>query len=234
MRTEDLIRDPCCQLNLLIWMAKEQPKEGFRVRPLFFELGFTILGIERPMPFPEEILDAIKSSGLAIRKAPEADLLLRRDQDKKALYFEAKAGSFSPESSNSKQARGHLVAVGPAFAEVHAPLSSALLCYVVPEESRKGMQGCLKKLSQKLGATPLQPGRHSVHGLAAESHAVVYHWDAAFSDYTGATGGSAEVIPGGRADTDPSPLILIYTDEDYPDSECRDLLRRVVIEKVHA
>ena len=42
MKTEALLRDPVFQLNLLIWMAKEQPANSYRVRPLFFENGFRL------------------------------------------------------------------------------------------------------------------------------------------------------------------------------------------------
>jgi hypothetical protein len=35
-------------------------------------------------------------------------------------------------------------------------------------------------------------------------------------------------------DTDPSPLFLIYTDEDYPDAANRDLLRRCALNQIHA
>ena len=54
MKTELFLCDPVLQLNLLLWMAKEQPKDGYRVRPLFHERGFKIIYIEQPFPFPED------------------------------------------------------------------------------------------------------------------------------------------------------------------------------------
>ena len=54
MNNELLVRDPVFQLNILLWMAKEQPAEGYRVRPVFFEHGFKIIYIEQPFPLPEE------------------------------------------------------------------------------------------------------------------------------------------------------------------------------------
>jgi hypothetical protein len=123
MKTEALLRDPVFQLNLLIWMAKEQPSSGYRVRPLFFENGFRLVYIEQPFAFPDATARAIQDSTLDIRGAPEPEVILGRDADKKALYFEAKANSFSPSSDNCGQARGHLLACGPAFAESLKPLA---------------------------------------------------------------------------------------------------------------
>src|SRR5438552_13315128 len=98
MKPELLIRDPVFQLNLLLWMTKEQPPTGYVVKALFFENGFNIIYIEQPFPFPPETLDAIENSNKDISKVPEPELLLGRTADRKALCFEAKANSFSAES----------------------------------------------------------------------------------------------------------------------------------------
>jgi hypothetical protein len=45
MNHDSLIRDPLVQLNLLLWMAKEQPHHAFVVRPLYQELGFRLIYI---------------------------------------------------------------------------------------------------------------------------------------------------------------------------------------------
>ncbi len=105
MRTDALLKDPVFQLNLLVWMAKEQPPENYRVRPLFHERQFEIIYIEQPFAFPEETIAAIEASGLDISKRPEPELILGRRHDNRALYFEAKANSFTTESTTSRQAR---------------------------------------------------------------------------------------------------------------------------------
>src|ERR1700676_1052256 len=134
MKPADLIRDPVFQLNLLLWMAKEQPPIGYVVKPLFFENGFAVLYIEQPFAFPEAAVVAIEKCTQNISAKPEPELLLRRMLDKKALYLEAKANSFSSTSDTARQARGHLLAAGEVFAEVLAPLQSCLLCYVLPND----------------------------------------------------------------------------------------------------
>src|SRR5438552_10095868 len=234
MKPELLIRDPVFKLNLLLWMAKEQPPKGYVVKALFFENGFNIIYIEQPFPFPPETLDAIEKSNKEISKEPEPELLLGRMPDRKALYFEAKSNSFSPESGVAKQARGHLLAVGDAFAEVLAPLQNCLLCYVVPAENCGFMQDCLQELAADLSGAALKPGSHSSHGLAVEGADLRYSWDAPFQQHVGIVGDSAIVMSGLVEDTDPIPLLLIYTDEDYPDADKRDLLRRCVVNQVHA
>ena len=234
MNFELLICDPVLQLNVLVWMAKEQPSEGYRVRPLFFEQGFGIIYIEQPFPLPAEVSEAASNSVLDISVNPEPELILGRRSDRRALYFEAKAGSFSPASSNAKQARGHLLATGPAFQEVLAPLKSSLLCYLVPEDNRTGMLACLTTLSQELRAEAFQPGNFSCHGLNVAGGALTYTWDSAFKGYIGASDNNAVVIDELEPDTDPSPLLLVFSDEDCPNPERRDFYRRVVIEQVRA
>jgi hypothetical protein len=234
MNADALIRDPVFQLNLLLWMAKEQPPEGYVVKPLFFANGFEVVYIEQPFPLPPGVVEAVEQSGKDIAVAPEPELLLGRLQDNKALYFEAKADSFSPASSTSKQARGHLLAAGDAFAEVMQPLQFCLLCYVVPEDRRDLMTACLLGLVADLAGASLKCGAYSTHGLSVEDFALRYSWDQPFQQHVGVDGSSAIVLEGLAEDTDPSPLFLVYTDEDYPDNERRDILRRCLINQVHA
>lgn len=234
MNSELLIRDPVFQLNLLLWMTKEQPPQGYVVSPVFFQSGFGFIYIENPFKFPQETLAAIENARQDISKEPEPELLLGRRGDNIALYFEAKADSFSTSSTNAKQARGHLLAVGLAFAEVMTPYQSCLLCYVVPEEKCGLMKECLTDLSTGLSKEGLRPGSHSSHGLAVRGQDLHYSWDDVFKQHVGVNTNSSIVMSGLKEDTDPSPLFIIYTDEDYADENRRDLLRRIMINQVHA
>jgi hypothetical protein len=234
MKTEAVLRDPVFQLNLLIWMAKEQPANGYRVRPFFFENGFRLVYIEQPFAFPDATARAIESSTLAITKAPEPETILGRAADQKALFFEAKANSFSPESSNSGQARGHLLACGPAFAETLNPLKQALLCYVVPQDRCDLMRNCLDLLATELRSATLAPGVHSIHGLGVSGQDLIYSWDEEFKQHSGVTEDSVPVLHELRDDTDPSPLLLVFTDEDCPNTERSGFYRRVLINQVVA
>ena len=236
MKSENLVRDPVFQLNILIWMAKEQPLDGYRVRPLFFENDFRLVYIEQPYAFPDATARAIASSVLApdITKAPEPEMILRRDADQKALYFEAKADSFSPESSNSRQARGHLLACGPAFAESLKPLRQCLLCYVVPQDGCEPMRTTLDSLTSELRSASLHTGEHSVHGLAVTGADLIYSWDEKFQQHSGVTGGSTAVLHELTDDTDPSPLLLVFTDEDCPNVERAGFYRKALINQVVA
>jgi hypothetical protein len=227
MSTDALLRDPGFQLNLLLWMTREQPANAYLVRPLFQELGFDLLYIENPFPLPEETARSAKATGLDISESPEPDVLLRRNSDQKALYIEAKAHSFSSASSDSRQARGHLLAAGPAFTEVMKPLENCLLCYVVPHEDGPQMGVCLANLADELRRSELKPGLHSIHGLKLNGADVQYVWDSSFIAHTGIVGDSAVVLRDVTDDTDPSPLFLGFCDQDYPDPQRQDLNRRV-------
>jgi hypothetical protein len=234
MKTEALLRDSVFQLNLLIWMGKEQPATGYRVRPFFFESGFRLVYIEQPFAFPDATARAIDTANLTISRAPEPEMIIGRDGDKKALYFEAKPDSFGLESTNCKQARGHLLATGPAFAETLKPLTKALLCYVVPKDRCGLMAECLAALTTELQSAGLAPGESSVHGLAVNGQDLVYSWDAKFKQHSGTGDDSVAVIHELQEDTDPSPLLLIFTDEDCPDGTRSGSYRKVLVNQVVA
>jgi len=238
MRADQFIADPIFQVNLLIWMAIDQPSEAFRVRPLFHEHGFELLYIEQPFPFPTEIRrrieEAMVKAKLTIKLVPEPDILLQHRGQGKALYFEAKRSAFTAQSSNSEQARGHLLATGPAFGEVFDGLDSCLLVYVVPSLGELTMRQCLDELTRDLTMLGLTVGRSSVDALGVAGTSVVYQLDSITAQHIGTSGGSMPVIEGLAEETDPSPLLLVYSDEDYPDEAGRGLYRRALQNQVIA
>lgn len=234
MNAEVLLRDPGFQLNLLLWMTREQPHNAYLVRPLFRELGFDLLYIENPFPLPEETARAANATGLDISMKPEPDVLLGRNADMKALYIEIKAAAFSAASSSARQARGHALAAGPAFAEVMKPFQQCLLCYVTPAADGAQMDECLAKLRDELDHAGLELGPQSIHGLALTGSNVVYSWDAGFRVFSGTPGDSEIILRNITDDTDPSPLFLVFSDQDYPDPEKQDLCRRALQNQVHA
>lgn len=232
MKPDDWIRDPVFQLNLLVWMAKEQPKEAYCVRPVFHETGFEWMAIEQPFRFPVETAKRIEQINegdeIRIHSHPEPELVLKRNRDQSALYFEAKKNSFDIASSNSSQARGHLVATGPPFAEVYAPLERALLIYVVPDEATDAMRACITKLSDQLRTANMLPGDSSVDGLSASGTAIHYHFDFPSRDALEIKVPRIAIMENLAEATDPSPLLLIYSDEDCPDDDRRGYYRRVI------
>ncbi len=234
MKAEALLSDPGFQLNLLLWMTRAQPPEAYLVRPIFREQGFSLLYIENPLPLPEETAQKAASSGMAVSVNPEPDVLLRRERDNTALCIEAKGRAFSSNSSTARQARGHLLACGPAFAETLKPLTSSLLCYLVPNAETDYMGQCLSELSRELSNAGFKPGDHCVHGLHMDGSAVVYSWDSEFRVYAGYDSDSAIVMRNLQDGTDPSPLFLVFSDEDYPDPERQELNRKAFQNQVYA
>lgn len=234
MKPDKLIRDPVFQLNLLLWMTKDQPADAYVVRPLFFEHGFRLIYIEQPFPFPKSAINAINGVELPISTKPEPEILLGRTIDMRALYIEAKAESFSPTSTTAKQARGHLLATGEVFREVFEPLNSCLLCYVIPEGRRELMSQCLAELTAEMSSRNLSVGTSSVHGLDLQGTDLHYAWDGEFQNFVGMTGLSRIVMTNVTDETDPSPLLLVYSVEDYPDTQRQDFLRRALVEQTHA
>lgn len=234
MIVDELLIDPVFQLNLLLWMAKEQPSDNYRVRPLLYQAGFRLIYIEQPFAFPVETATAIQNSQLNISLEPEPEMIVGRERDQKALYFEAKANSFSPQSDNSRQARGHLLACGTAFGEVLAPLESCLLCYVTPADKCELMSECLGTLAEQLKQADLKPGEFSAHGLSIREGEIVYSWDDAFRTYVSFPDNSISIMSGVTGDVNPTPLLLLYSDEDHHDPAMQDYYRHALIEQVRA
>lgn len=238
MSPKEAIHDPVFQLNLLVWMTKDQPQTGYRVRPLFHESGFELHYIEQPFPFPEltrkQIESAAQTSSLLINLKPEPELTIQRASDNRAIYFEAKAQGFSVESSNSKQARGHLLACGPAFAEVYKPLMGALLNYVVPVDDAGSTRNCLKTLLSELRSANLAPGDFSVDGLSINGRSLDYHLDQPVQRLLNFSQGHVSVMTDIDEKTDPSPLLLVFSEEDCPNAERAGHYRRVLLNQVLA
>lgn len=236
MKVDDWIRDAVFQKNLLLWMAKEQPPEHFSVRPLFANRGYSIFYIEQPFPFPAETRNAIdaviEKKKLEISRDPKPELTLRHTEERNALYFEAKANSFGPDRDEAKQARGHLVATGPAFAEVYKPLERATLTYVLPELARDRMSDCLETLSKELRKAGLQVGPYSVAGLSVTNGDLSYHLDDAGRRILGLPDHAVVVMMGMTDDTDPSPLLLVFSVQDCPDAIRAGHYRRVLQNQV--
>jgi len=195
MKLDELIRDPIFQLNLLLWMARDQPVDAARVTPLFYRWGYRFLMVEAPLPLPPLLVSVVLKSGLEISLEPEPEMVLGNPSNHRALYLEAKRESFSSQSSTAKQARGHLLAAGAAFRDIVTPYEVARLCYVLPEERRTLMEACLAELKSGLAAHALGPADTSIHGLVAElGNGVTYVWDDDFAAYVGAAAERRSVV----------------------------------------
>ena len=234
MNIDTLLKDPIYQLNILLWMVKEQPERGYWVRPVFYQQGFSLLYVEHPSPLPDAVVQQIEASKTEAKYAPEFDLLIGRDVDKKALYFEAKADSFGVNSDNCKQARGHLLASGPSFMEMYK-YTSCLLCYCVPSDKTGLMGKCLEALADELNKKHLKTGGFSIHAIKHIDDRLDYCWDSAYKGYIPVSENAVTIMENIDAGgIKPMPLLLVYSDEDCYNDEMRDFYRKVLIEQVRA
>lgn len=235
MKLDELIRDPIFQLNLLLWMARDQPADAARVTPLFYRWGYRFLMVEAPLPLPPPLVAAAQQSGLDIALEPEPEMILGNPANVRALYLEAKRESFSAQSSTSRQARGHLLAAGPAFRTVLTPYQVARLCYVLPEGRRALMEACLSDLKAELAAHALPPADTSVHGLEAAPGGISYVWDDDFAGYVNAGADRHSLVLHAEGDdTDPSPLLLVYSDQDYAGGAGPNYAREAMLKQAWA
>ncbi len=234
MKLDALIRDPIFQLNLLLWMARDQPESEPRVTPLFHRWGYRFLMVEAPLPLPPLLVQAAQRTGLEISFSPEPEMVLGNPSSHRALYLEAKKESFSARSGTAKQARGHLLAAGAAFREIVTPYQVTRLCYVLPEERRALMEACLDELKAELATHMLGPADTAVHGLVVEPDGVAYVWNDAFAAYVGTEERRARVLRTEGDDTDPSPLLLVYSAEDYAGETTPDYAREAMLKQAWA
>ncbi len=96
------------------------------------------------------------------------------------------------------------------------------------------MTGCLATLRAELLENALSSGVFSCQGLSVENARILFSWDSAFNEYAGLSGESAAVIENVTKDTDPSPLLLVYSDEDCPNEQQKNFYRRALINQAHA
>lgn len=234
MQPDEIIRDPVFQLNLLLWMTREQPEDGYRVRPVFHKAGFGIRGIDTPIALPQAVITQVEGTKLKVLYNPEPDLRLINKPPTKELYIEAKKGSFGPESSNSEQARAHLLAAGPMSAELYTPVSEVVLAYHLPEDQRAGMDDCLKKLSTELNGHGLGTAPYSTCAFKASANSIEYVPGDAASTLLGIPTDSVAVVSDLTDGTDPSPLLLLVVDQDHHDQGRINLYRNAVQQQVIA
>jgi len=235
MKAERIIEDPVFQLNLLVWAAKEQPDNNSAVvTPVFSRRGYRLLYIENPFSFPVPLQLQLKDID-DIGIAPTADVVVANMERLSAFYIEAKKQSFGVGSSNCRQARAHLIAAGPAFTEVYPPINSCRLVYALPEKYRAGMETTLDALTVDVEKRGFKPGPFSVHGFGLGDKTITYVLDETSAKILGETN---NVIPllqiADDNETDPSPLLLIYTDSDSPNPDNSGFYRRVLADKIHA
>ncbi len=105
---------------------------------------------------------------------------------------------------------------------------------MLPEESRAPMADCLRDLTTQLAGKRLRPGPFSCHGLSVDGRQIRYSWDDSFKAHVGLREDALPVMENVDADTDPAPLVLVFSDEDCANLEIRDFYRRVVLDQARA
>lgn len=234
MDPSELIRDPVLQLNLLIWMTREQPKEHYRVRPLFHEAGFELRNIDTPFALPEPLIAAARRKNIPIRQSPCPDLRIYNLAVEREIYIEAKSSSFGADSTTSEQGRAHLLAVGPACMASYSPISHVLLSYHLPEEQCGDMMACLTRLADELRSHDLQPGNFGTSGFGAVGATLTYFPDQPTAGFLGLPHQRQEIMHGLEPETDPAPLLLLLVEDDHHDKNRLGIYRQAVVNQIHA
>jgi hypothetical protein len=143
------------QLNLLLWMSL--PAAPSAIRPVFYEVGYTVWAISPEITAPLAKLGRLRALGAS--EVARAEMVLHRASASRAVLLECKADSFTLGSSNATQL---LLLFGVADNELRdavgmnptIPLTSDLL-YVLPAGRGTPMAGTFTDAATRFAAESL-------------------------------------------------------------------------------
>lgn len=145
MTVNALERDCLFQLNVLIWATFPQPANS-PITPVIRAAGYELYSIEQPLQASLGERPALQASSTAIHPNPVADVVLHNGGDSLYVLVECKPGSFGPDSSNCRQARGMIAAGGRVRARLQVAHGEAEVSYALPADEATAMTQTLVTL----------------------------------------------------------------------------------------
>ncbi len=236
--TTEIINDPLFQLNTVLWLTQPLPEKSL-VAPLLHQKGFRVYAIAPALGVPPDIVLRAQSAQLEVQQRARPDVILANKLNKRFVFVECKASSFSITSDQAKQARAFLLMAGERVVEEVLGLptgqvSSSILEYVLPEDQRISLQTTLNTLSNELRRHSLPVGKSGVMGFEIKSKALCVVFDENGGQFLGITPND-QVVMRVDSDTDPRPLYFIPYDPDVDQSEEeRRFCKRVLFERIHS
>lgn len=234
-KIERLCNDPLFQLNLVIWLAQPKP-EGFPIKPIFYQSGFSIHSISPPLALPPDIRIITTESSLDLQDGAKPELILIDNNRTKLILIECKKSSFGISSTTSKQARTLLLLAGPIVSEVlglgKRSSAKGILCYLTKSDQLQSLENTLLALTQELQKLKLEPGDYSGLGISLSEQALSLEYSERVKDLLGLNAKSPIEIIRIDKDTDPRPLYFIPYDPNAQSNEEQSFSRRVLYERV--
>lgn len=157
-----LTSDQVFQLNTLLWALQGLP-EGGSVEPVLRKVGYYLAAIGRRVIVPSEpaALEALATlNGSEDRSPCHPDLWLKHSSDPVQPVVELKSHGFSPDSSNSRQARKLIVSAFDLSASLADPQQRlGHVIYATDASDSSQLASSLKDLTSELAAhhAPVAP-----------------------------------------------------------------------------
>jgi hypothetical protein len=237
LKIDQLCGDSLFQLNLAIWLAQPEPN-GFSIRAIFYESGFTIYSIGPLLPLPPDIRLIIDKAKFDCQDAARPDLILATANRTKICFLECKRSSFGVISTTAQQARTLLLLTGPIVPEVLAlgPRGSAqgILTYLTRKDQVEDLQRTLDIIKKEIANTKLGMGKYGCFGITSDEKAILIEYSDELKKLMHLREGSPiEILPI-TADTDPRPLYFIPYDPSVFNEQSEGeekLCRRILFER---
>jgi len=236
---DELLKDPLFQLNAVLWLSQPLP-EDHEITPLFHRQGFVVYAIAPLLPLPLDLQLESRRVGVMMQAGARPDVVLTAVSEDKFAFIECKASSFSINSTNSEQARTHLIIAGPRSAEILGlPARQALtslLSYFIPESDHAPMDQTITSLQTELTNNRLPAGQATVVGLQMRDTDVSIVINGRGSEFFGLPTGPHPFLQR-EPETDPRPLYFIPYDPDLcgqlSEAE-KNICKRVLFEKMQS
>ena len=131
----NLAKDMLFQLNTALLASMPQPERAeCPINPIFYRSGLTVQAIGPTVEIPRDVIPLARQ-GVQCHGSAKPDLVFADKKSNSFILFECKPSSFSPDSTNSHQARTLLLCSGKLILEVLGKgtrgAASGGVCYLV-------------------------------------------------------------------------------------------------------
>ena len=170
-----LLSDQVFQINTLLWALQGLPTDG-PVEPVLQRAGYYLAAIGRRMIVPSDpsVVNALaRLNGSEDRSPCNPDLWLKHRSDPVQPIVELKSQGFSPDSSNSRQARKLILSAFDISASLAEPSEQrGHIIYATEASDATEMASTLKELSSELTAEVVPTAPTAVLGFVEDDRGI--------------------------------------------------------------
>ena len=232
--SESLFRDPLFQLNLSIFLAQRQG--DFTIKPILFELGYSLQSIGSKLSLPLAVRSEIKDKAIKANDNAKPEIVLINKRDKKYIFWECKCEFFSTDSSTAAQCRTYLLMTGSSLGQVLGLRNDhgyeGMVVYLTPSDKYEQLEATLMSLKLELEQAGLEVGTPVCLGIQCTDTSLSICFTQRSGNLLGICENGPILIKEFESGTDPRPLYIIPIDPGISQaSHERDYCLRVFNER---